>query len=335
MAVVAAATLLFASCSVHEWPYEEVEPELPKYPLTLHLNYLTELPQYVIVDYEVSRSDAQAEAEAEPAHDRRYTLEVYKIINEYTSKKELVLRDRFTEAELNPIDKSLTIELTEGKHEFHVWTDYVDPGTSNDKYYNADNFSAIVITQHVGNTDHRDAFVGHLTADVTELTTDLYVDNVRPLAKFNFIATDLDEFVKEMAKVQQKENGSSEIDLNDYRIMFRYSQNMPSEYDHFLDMPVDIMPSVRWESKIRTISETEAEIGFDYVFTNNSDFPTPISVEVYDKTGNMISAVNDIPVPLKRGELTTIRGRFLTQEASGGIGIDPDFEDPDYIYIVP
>ena len=87
MAVVAAATLLFASCSVHEWPYEEVEPELPKYPLTLHLNYLTELPQYVIVDYEVSRSDAQAEAEAEPAHDRRYTLEVYKIINEYTSKK--------------------------------------------------------------------------------------------------------------------------------------------------------------------------------------------------------------------------------------------------------
>ena len=317
MAVVAAATLLLASCSVHEWPYEEVEPELPTYPITLHLNYLTELPQYVIVDYEVSRSDNQIGEVAEPAHDRRYTLEIYKIINEYTSKKELVLRHRFAEDELNAIDKSLTVELTAGKHSIHVWTDYVEPGTTSDKYYNADNFSAIVITQHVGNNNHRDAFVGHLEADVTELTTDL------------------DEFVKEMTKAQQKEGGSAEIDLNDYRIMFRYSQNMPSEYDHFLDMPVDIMPSVRWEAKIRTISETEAEIGFDYVFTNNSDFPTPITVEVYDRAGNMLSAVNDIPVPLKRGELTTIRGRFLTQEASGGIGIDPDFEDPDYIYIVP
>ncbi|MEE1098713.1 MAG: hypothetical protein UHY58_02195, partial [Alistipes sp.] len=118
---MAAATLLLASCSVHEWPYEEVEPELPTYPITLHLNYLTELPQYVIVDYEVSRSDNQIGEVAEPAHDRRYTLEIYKIINEYTSKKELVLRHRFAEDELNAIATKLVKDNAKSLESYGGW----------------------------------------------------------------------------------------------------------------------------------------------------------------------------------------------------------------------
>lgn len=334
VATAVVATLLF-SCSVHEWPYEVEIPEPSKYPMVLHLNYDTELPQYKIIDYQVSRSGSASDDN----HDARYTVEIYKIVNEYLSQKELVLRERFTRDDVSSLDNQMNIELAEGKYAFHVWTDYVDAGTSEDKYYNADNFSAIVITEHEGNNDFRDAFVGHLEMDVTAQTTDIYVENQRPLAKFNFIATDLDEFIAQTLEASGKSGNAevdvTDIDVSDYRVMFRYSQNMPSEYDHFLDMPVDITPNVRFESKINVLSSTEAEIGFDYVFTNDSDYPTPISVEVYDKDGNLVSFVNDIPVPLKRGHLTTIRSRFLTQKSSGGIGIDPDFEDPDYVYIVP
>lgn len=337
LAATAITASLLVACSVHEWPYEEEIPDLPKYPMVLHLNYDTEMPQYKIIDYEVSRAEGGSD------HDVRYTIEIYKIINEYLSTKELVMREVFSRGDLTSLDNQMEIELTEGKYTFHVWTDYVAAGTMEDKYYNADNFSAIVITKHEGNNDFRDAFVGHLEMDVTAETTDIYIQNKRPLAKFNFITTDLDEFVEQILEAKGKSggsdadagNGTSGVDINDYRVMFRYSQNMPSEYDHFLDMPVDITPNVRFESKINILSETEAEIGFDYVFTNDSDYPTPITVEVYDKEGNMVSSVADIPVPLKRGELTTIRSRFLTQKSSGGIGIDPDFEDPDYVYIVP
>ena len=312
------ASVLLGSCSVHEWPHEVEQPELPKYPITLHLNYDTELPIHQIVEYETRANDD---------HDVRYTLEVYKIINEYLSKKELVLRE----------------ELTEGKYAFHLWTDYVEAGSTSDRYYNADDFSAIVITKHEGNNDYRDAFVGHLTAEVTAETTDLSISNNRPLAKFKFISTDLDEFIEEALELKRKngqevdgdDDTTRGIDVSEYKIVIQYSQNMPSEYDHFLDIPVDITPNVRFESKINVISETEAELGFDYVFTNNSDFPTPITLVVYDKEGNSVAAVNDIAVPLHRGKLTIVRGRFLSQQASGGIGIDPSFEDPDYVYNVP
>lgn len=328
------ATMLLGSCSVHEWPYEEEQPELPKYPITLHLNYDTELPIHQIVEYETRANDD---------HDVRYTLEVYKIINEYLSKKELVLREVFYNEDITKLNSEKIVELTEGKYAFHLWTDYVEAGSTSDRYYNADNFSAIVITKHEGNNDYRDAFVGHLTAEVTAETTDLSISNNRPLAKFKFISTDLDEFIEEALELKRKngevadgdDDATRGIDVSEYKVVIQYSQNMPSEYDHFLDIPVDITPNVRFESKINVISETEAELGFDYVFTNNSDFPTPITLVVYDKEGNNVAAVNDIPVPLQRGKLTIVRGKFLSQQASGGIGIDPDFEGPDYVYNVP
>lgn len=330
--MVVVAAVLLGSCSVHEWPHEEEIPDLPTYPITLHFTYEQDMPLYQIVEYETRTQPEE--------HDVRYTLEIYKIVNEYLSKKELVLREVLYKEDVSQLDNSLVVELTEGKYMFHLWTDYVDAGSTTDRYYNADNFSAIVITQHEGNNDYRDAFVGHLQTQVTPETTNLLITNKRPLAKFKFISTDLDEFVEEMLELEQKKNPEADdttrgVDFSQYKVMIQYSQNMPSEYDHFLDMPVDIIPNVRFESKISVLSDTEAELGFDYVFTNNSDFPTPINLVVYDKEGNSVAAVNDIPVPLRRGELTIVRGRFLTQQASGGIGIDPEFEDPDYIYNVP
>ena len=328
------AAVLLGACAVHEWPHEEEQPELPKYSITLNLSYDTELPIHQIVEYETRANDD---------HDVRYTLEVYKIINEYLSKKELVLREVFYNEDVCNLDNKRIVELTEGKYAFHLWTDYIEAGSTKDRYYNADNFSAIVITKHEGNNDYRDAFVGHLTAEVTAETTDLTILNNRPLAKFKFISTDLDEFIEEALELKKKngyvadddDDTTRGIDVSEYKIIIQYSQNMPSEYDHFLDIPVDITPNVRFESKINVISETEAELGFDYVFTNNSDFPTPITLAVYDKEGNNVAAVNDIAVPLQRGKLTIVRGRFLSQEASGGIGIDPSFEGPDYVYNVP
>ena len=124
------------------------------------------------------------------------------------------------------------------------------------------------------------------------------------------------------------------VNIQDYKVVFRYSQFMPHEVDIFSYIPIYALPNITFESEIKPLSDTEAELGFDYVFVNGEEFVIPIIVEVYDKQGNKVSGINPINVPLMRGQLTTIRDNFLTSQASGGIGINPDFEDPDYIYEV-
>ena len=367
VAATLACTLVLASCAVHEWPKEEGEPvipEPPKYPVILYLDYDTDLPLYKIIEYQLESRSAMA-----VDYDVRYIVETYTVLDEQLNKKELFSRDMFTRDDVNTLNHSQLLQLPEGKYEFYVWTDYVDAGTTGPKYYLADDFTTITVHNHEGNNDFRDAYAGVLKVDITPMTTEVRVMNRRPLAKFNFITTDLDRFVEHMLELEaqakaeseknegQEENPRSDesaepasasaddpatasddftrgVNIQDYKVVFRYSQFMPNEFDIFSYIPIYALPNITFESEIKPLSDTEAELGFDYVFVNGEEFVIPIIVEVYDKQGNKVSGINPINVPLMRGQLTTIRDNFLTSQASGGIGINPDFEDPDYIYEV-
>ena len=367
VAATLACTLVLASCAVHEWPKEEEEPvipEPPKYPVILYLDYDTDLPLYKIIEYQLESRSAMA-----VDYDVRYIIETYTVLDEQLNKKELFSRDMFTRDDVNTLNHSQLLQLPEGKYEFYVWTDYVDAGTTGPKYYLADDFTTITVHNHEGNNDFRDAFAGVLKVDITPMTTEVRVMNRRPLAKFNFITTDLDRFVEHMLELEaqakaesennegQEENPRSDdpaepasasaddpatasndftrgVNIQDYKVVFRYSQFMPNEFDIFSYIPIYALPNITFESEIKPLSDTEAELGFDYVFVNGEEFVIPIMVEVYDKQGNKVSGINPINVPLMRGQLTTVRDNYLTSQASGGIGINPDFEDPDYIYEV-
>ena len=367
VAATLACTLVLASCAVHEWPKEEVDPvipEPPKYPVILYLDYDTDLPLYKIIEYQLESRSAMA-----VDYDVRYIIETYTVLDEQLNRKELYSRDMFTRDDVNTLNHSQLLQLPEGKYEFYVWTDYVDAGTTGPKYYLADDFTTITVHNHEGNNDFRDAFAGVLKVDITPMTTEVRVMNRRPLAKFNFITTDLDRFVEHMLELEaqakaesennegQEENPRSDepaepasasadepatasddftrgVNIQDYKVVFRYSQFMPNEFDIFSYIPIYALPNITFESEIKPLSDTEAELGFDYVFVNGEEFVIPIMVEVYDKQGNKVSGINPINVPLMRGQWTTVRDNFLTSQASGGIGINPDFEDPDYIYEV-
>jgi hypothetical protein len=57
-----------------------------------------------------------------------------------------------------------------------------------------------------------------------------------------------------------------------------------------------------------------------------------VVIEVFDKDNVSVSCTEPIPVPMVRSKLTTVRGEFLTSQASGGVGINPGFDGPDFIY---
>lgn len=355
-AALMVCTLVLASCAVHEWPenggVEPVVPEPPKYPVILYLSYDTNLPLYKVMENQLKSRTSMANQ-----YDVRYTIEIYKILDAVTNSKELYSREVLTRDDVNTLNHSLLINIPEGYYEFYVWTDYVDAGSSHDKFYTSENLASITVINHQGNNDFRDAFAGVLTTFVTPMTSELRIFNKRPLAKFNFVTTDLDRFIEHMLELKAKaeaeasskpgsdsasandsspeaEAPSRVIDINEYKVVLRYSQFMPNEFDIFSYIPVYSLPNISFESTITPISDTEAELGFDYVFVNGDEFIIPIIVEVYDKTGQKVSGINPINIPLMRGQLTTVRDEFLTSQASGGIGINPDFEGPDFIYPV-
>ena len=157
----------------------------------------------------------------------------------------------------------------------------------------------------------------------------------RPLAKCSFVSSDLQEFIDKELEARNRNAARGEesrsLDLSDYKVMFYYNGFMPCAYNMFTSKPNDSKVGVRFESAITVTSESEALMGFDYVFVNGSEATASIILALYDKDGKEIFSSNPIPVPIKRAQHTIMRGEFLTIDTSGGVGIVPDF-DGEYNY---
>ena len=77
---------------------------------------------------------------------------------------------------------------------------------------------------------------------------------------------------------------------------------------------------------MKMVSDSEAQIGFDYVFVNDNQSAVTVQIGVYDGAGEQLSLTEPIEVPLKRSHHTILKGEFLMSDASGGVAINPDYE---------
>lgn len=344
--VVGYATLL-SSCAVHEWPKDGEK----LHSFIINLEYTTEMPLY---KDEVLQSGRSASTAADD-YDVRYTIEVYTAPSTPIEEPQVYVRRVFSRDDVNQLDNSVEMELPFGSYIFKVWTDYVDAGKTTDKFYDTSSFEDVIFNgPHVANNDFRDAFVGSLEAEITELTTELTIDNVRPMGKFIFISNDLEKFIEHMLELKAESESESEseaednttsgpnteastpsrvIDVSEYKVVFTYASFMPDDFNVLRDEAWDAADpnTVSFESSIKKISDSEAELGFDYVFVNDDELRIQIVVEVFDKKGVSVSRTNKITVPLLRGQYTIVRSNFLTSQAKGGVGINPSFEGPDHV----
>lgn len=228
----------------------------------------------------------------------------------------------------------------------------------------------------VGSSDFRDAFRGFIKEQevrnpkfyagdiVSTIKNESTVEMIRPLGKYKFISTDVDKFISRLAKKMQK-NGklSSSLDdisaynevlqninLNQFRVVFRYGFYMPFYFNMFTDKPgdswmgTDYMASkgytsghLIYESRMTKevdpeTGKTEMLLGFDYLIVNGTTgLVNNVTVEVYDmEDGELMSRSKLIDIEFKRSQLTIIKGEFLTSKASGGVSINPGYDGPDY-----
>lgn len=316
--------------------------------MNLTLTFDTELPLLAIID-RMNTSSASIDPQD---YDIRYRINAYPISDNGTVSTKAAESWVFTRADISELDYSTSVEIVPGKYRLHAWVDYVDNNVVDDKFYSTSDFTGIRIlgTEHIGNNDFRDAFIGTTDIEVIpQFELDLppveaHLDMGRPLAKFNFISTDLEEFISRVleARMQQAEaNGvvlpdselvPSAVDLSEFRIVIRYAGFMPCEFNMFSDAPVDSRTNVMFDSQITPISGSEAMLGFDYVFVNGKRSTILISLSVYDKDNILRSAVPNIEVPVERSKLTTIRGHFMTESAQGGVNLKTEFDGEWNIY---
>lgn len=348
MLVCLCATSLLTGCDVHEFPNVPDEE-----PVQIRLKYKINVTNFTYWEHlhdgqeltEIGFGDTYSNVR--DSGTIRYVVRAYPVSEGQHTAPEHAHEMVFTRDIAEGYDFVFSFSLAPGDYDIMVWADKVER-KGDPHFYDAADFKEIRLQgSHCGNNDYRDAFRGRtrvsLPADIVEsgpVTID--IDMERPLAKYEFVTTDLSEFVnKELLRATAKEkaadNGkevSPRVKMEDYKVIFHYVGFMPSSYSLFTDRPVDSSTGVQFESRLSAVNGEEASMGFDYVFVNGTQSAVTVRIGIYDNEGEQLSLTDPITVPLMRNHHTLLRGEFMSSETSGGIGISPEF-DGEYNLLIP
>ena len=326
--ILAMLSLLLPACDVHEFP----EPPVPPVELSLNLKFTFGLGN--LEDFKTIFVTTRA-AEDSTAFEARYQLRIHPADGKGGFLMDSCLSYSFSHSQLQALDYRLPLEIVPGQYCFRAWVDFVPADSLADYFYDTADFDAITLREpHVGGTDCRDAFRGTLDAEVfpaeVKPEQELNIQMERPLARFRFVATDLKEF-EELRLREAEKNGDltstpPPIDLSKYKVLIAYSGFYPTVYNLATDELIDVRTGVNFSIVPRKIAEEEVDLGFDYMFIGRQESGVNVSLAIYDEKEKLVAGVSGIEVPLRRGLLTTVRGKFLTARSEGDVSIDPSFD---------
>lgn len=343
------------SCDVHQFPEPRPNPDVPSLPddpngpdeppfpenpemyvdLNMKVIYITDM--YLWEHYYDPKIGAVVEAYPDEAVDsdhpgtthlfegkleqglKHITAKFY--IPGYNQYQRL---EEFMEDLGNGYDQNLMVRLMPGNYDLVVWSDFRE-SDSHSRFYDPSDFNSIKIdySDYFGNSDYRDSYRGRTIFSLGENGSEVVVNLRRPMAKYEFVTTDLSEFLD----AETSRRGlSSRASIDDYDVKIYYSTYHPSAYNALDDWNTDSAVGISFDTEVTVTGESEASLGFDYVFINDTDnSAVEATIVVYDKSGNRVTQSQQIHVPLRRDHHTLLRGAFLTMNGSGGVGIDPDY----------
>lgn len=327
--VLFASLSLLMGCDVHEFP------DVPEnVTLRLKLNYDTDMPQW---EYPITEARSVVPSKSmQTEGGMRYIIRLYSRTG--SSRSAAIREFVFTRNVADGYNAEFLLEVPTGDYTIMVWSDLTETVTGDYRFYNAADFSQIVLQgEHEGNNDYRDAFRGSqdvsLVAGIEEKAPEtVNIEMVRPLAKYEFVTTDVQAFIDKEVRAAlsrgetlPEEAPSRGVDFEKYRVEIYYVGFMPDTFNMFTDKPSDSVTGVSFPGRISMLNNGEASLGFDYVFVNGVESAVTVQVGIYDEDGNLLSMSNPVNVPLQRSKHTLLKGKFLMQNASGGVSIDPSY----------
>ncbi len=335
-----AATCLLQGC-VHEFPAANEHVDV-----RLRISHLLSWTEY---DYDIGeRSKSKTTRSGDDPWSARYILKVYPKGKTDVPVATLTL----TRDDLALSDFTCDLSLGPGEWDIYVWQDFVSPDVV-PPYYETEDFSSITYsTPYRGDTDMRDAFEGFASASVPETTEAGYVVDVeilmqRPLAKYVFVATDFEAFYNEsVTRFNAPANAPGETPywdmlspaqkadaLKGFSVVAKYPWYMPAVYDMFAQKVSTSWTGMYYDAQIRPLNGREAVVAMDYVFINHHESGAQVQLGLRTPSGDLIGLTSTITVPLLRGQVTYVRGNFLTSSTGSGLEIDFSFSGNFDIFI--
>lgn len=323
---------LFVSC-VHDYPgmteegEEGVDPTLVEVNTEVTLDL--ELVPLEIITQESARSGTNkarsGTTKADDGYRRRFIIEAWR--EGKPTARQVTVMETAEEDGDGKISLPIHLKLHALEYTLAVWTDYVKAGTTDDLYYDTDNLQQVACTDpYTGSTPYRGCLYGTAPLDLRQYRDEwnakvqIKVDMVRPLAKYELIATDVKDFLRKTKKQR--------ADDETFTITFSYGFYLPTVFNVLTGKPADSRTGIAYTTPLTvpTDGQKECTIGTDFVFVNGTESFVSLSMEIRDGGGNVISRTTGLEVPYRRGHLTTVRARFLTNEMQGGVDIDDDFD---------
>ena len=298
--ILMAAALSLPSCLVHEYPQGETDVEV-----TLHLQFPPEMIPYKTV--------TRAEEEGSLMQ-IRYLVKAYLYSGDAwdaVPRQELTLYGDASSA----LDRDVSMILPAGKYRFSVWTDYTDEEGGN-LFWDADNMDKVsIIAPYQGNPACREAFCGREILDFSALNAsgqrvDKDVPMTRPLARYELVANDKEEFFTKFSKSGQG-NTKAAYDLSGYFVRIDYRYFLPSVYDVRRDVNVDSRTGAYFTVPVYE-RDGEVVMAHDFVLAGDEETSVVIDMTLFDDKGVNLGTVAGIQGPLVRGGITTVRGTLLT-----------------------
>lgn len=262
-----------------------------------------------------------------------YTIELYP----HGSTDFCIERIRFISDDITLSDFFRILSVPTGNYDLWIWSDYVDSETGASPFYNSANFAAIKLLEpYRGDTYRKDAFEGLVEitvpdTDEAEVEIAAEVTLRRPLTGYAFIANDVKEFLdRETRRLATDKNAPSQaptLNFDNYVVKITYPGFIPNTYSMFRNKPIDSMSGVSYSGSIELLESGDALLAFDTAFINGEESTLTITLEVFDDSGELISAMPGIIIPTKRNRATIVEAPFLTTKAEGGVDIDTSFTD--------
>lgn len=326
-------TVVLAGC-VHDYPSmtedgeEGIDPTLVEVNTEVTLD-LELVPLEIITQKNARSGTTRADdAASQTDYRRRFIVEAWRD-GKPESRQITVMEDVEDDGD-GKITLPVRLKLHAVEYTLAVWTDYVAAGTTDDLYYDTEDLQRVACRDpYTGSTDYRDCLYGTTALDLRPYRDEwnakvqIKVDMVRPLAKYELIATDVQKFLE---KTQRQRAGGAA-----YTITVSYGFYFPLGFNVLTGKPERSEMGVSFTAPLVVADNGSGEctLASDYIFVNGSESYIPLNIEIKDNAGGGISRTTGIDVPYRRGHLTTVRGHFLTNRYDAGIGIDPDFDDED------
>ena len=241
------------------------------------------------------------------------------------------------------------LSLMPGDYDLRLWADW-DGG-----YYNADDLNKVlVLTENYvanGETDKKDVYYAtvplHLSPvgrGLQAVTTNQSLPTgevggaqssptggvegalVRPFAKYRLIATDVEAYYNLIDK------GEALPDIEDLQVRVTYEGFFPTGFNVATGKPNDALNTGIHYTSVPTVAEgydakVNRQVGADFVLTNGEESFVNVTIQMIDtNTGDIVTTVQHVKIPYKRGHLTTVTGHFLTAgKTPGGVQIDTEW----------